>query len=74
MAKGRKHMYDMIVNSRKYDSIYRGNFFLDIQPKKEDTIKIVVSTKIVNSLSEDMQNLASIMTKTIMEGLVDGRK
>lgn len=74
MAKGRTHMYDMMIKEKKKDTIYNSGFFLDATMPDEEATKIITSYKVASSLSRDMQELAEYMTKTIVEGLLNDRR
>lgn len=70
MKKRRMNMYEMLIKDNKTNK----HFFSDTQSKKEKDVKIEISHKIVQSLSKDMQDMADYMMRSILEGLVDGRK
>ena len=73
MRKGRKNMYDMMVREAKNSKKNCDNFFLRTPLQEKETIKIVITQERVNSLGNDMQELADFMVKTILEGMSNGR-
>lgn len=73
MKKERLNMYEMMVRDSKVFKTINKNFFLEA-PSNEEEVTIIISKKIVNSLSRDMEELAHLMTKSILEGLLDDRR
>lgn len=74
MKKERMNMYEMMVKDNRTFKPCGKSFFLDAPSYKKDEVKIVISKNIVNSLSHDMEELAHFMTRSILEGLLDGRR
>ncbi|WP_024348172.1 hypothetical protein [Lacrimispora indolis] len=73
MKKERMNMYEMMVKDSRTFKPLSKSFFLDA-PTNEKEVKAVISKKIVNSLSHDMEEFAYFMTRSILEGLLDDRR
>lgn len=74
MRKGRKNMYNMMVREAKNSNKNSENFFLRTPLQEKENVKIIITQQIVNSLGNDMQELADFMTKAILEGMLNGRR
>lgn len=74
MKKRRFNMYELLIKNSKSNKSYGKDFFLSSYPEKKNTVKIVISQKIVEGLSLNMQEMSDFMTRTILEGILSGRK
>lgn len=53
----------------------KGNLFFCTSNKMEKgTLRLFISHNIVASLSKDMDRMTNLMTKSILEGMSDGRR
>lgn len=71
MKKERINMYELMAKDRrinKSDQI----FSLKVQNQSAESIKTAISQQMIESLSEDMQIMIDCMTKSILEGLLNG--
>ena len=74
MKKGKWNMYDIILKEKKQNIMHKtsDNIFLSTpQRTKEDNIQLIISRKIVVSLSRDMEKFTRLMIQCIMEGFGD---
>lgn len=74
MNKGRKNMYDMMVREVRNSNKNRENFFLRTQLHEKESVKIAITQEIVNTLGNDIEKLTDVMTKAILEDLLNGRR
>lgn len=77
MKKGKWNMYDIIQKDKKQNNVYKidkGVFFCSPENMKDDSLKVLISHKILVSLDKDMEKMAGLMVQSIMEGLLDGGK
>lgn len=73
MKKGKKNMYGIVLQTRRQKSIYDVKKEMLSVPESGELVKYLVSKRVVDSLSDDMQRVTDLMVETILEGLVHGR-
>ena len=64
-------MYDVMMKDRKKKSLFKQDNFFGKMPD-EESVKIVTSYKMAESLEKDMKIFSDFMTKTILEGILNG--
>lgn len=74
MKKGNKNMYNVIVQERKEENIFKKNTETVSLKRNDDFAKFIISQKVANAVSSDLERLSILMMDYIMEGLIDGRK
>lgn len=73
MKKERINMYEFMEKDRrlnKPDQI----FSLKVQNQSAESVKNAISQQMIESLNKDVQIMIDCMTKSMLEGLLDGRK
>lgn len=74
MKKERIIMYDLMIREKRNDNKSYKNFFLGTQAQDNESMKILISQGIANSLGDDMQEFVDFMTKAILGGVLNGRR
>lgn len=84
MKKRNINMYDVILKSKKQDSLYMPDDYVFSSPSirtsgrlsahKEPSIKFFIAHDVTTNMSKDMERMMSFMVKSIMEGILYGRK
>ena len=70
-------MYAIVQKKSKKDDSYLRDedlFFQTPQKMKKNTLRLLVSQKIVVSLSKDMEEMTKRMADFILEGMLDDRR
>ncbi len=69
-------MYEIILKNKKAYNPYPDNknsFFYTPPKIEKESISLVISCKIVNNLSRDMEKMTNLMVKSIFEGISNGK-
>lgn len=75
MRKRGKNMYELMEKNILYQQKHNGIVHIEYPVQNKVHAKMVISNKMVNALSSDVQKMSRIMTKTIIRGmLVDGKR
>lgn len=74
MAKGRDSMYEMMTRDKRRCTIYNKNSNTNLFKLDEDDAKLIVSKKIIDEFSADMQIFVDYMTRTMVEGILNDRR
>lgn len=75
MRKRGSNMYELMEKNVLYQQKSNGIIHIEYPVQNKVHAKMVISNKMVNALSSDIQKMSRIMTKTIIRGiLVDGKR
>lgn len=74
MAKERITMYELMLREQKSSKFSSTDFFLSTRSEKKTTIQFIISNKMADSVTRDIQNMLSYMVDMISEEALDGKK
>lgn len=84
MKKRNINMYDVVLKSKKHDSLYMPEDYVFIPPSihtqghlsthKDYSVQFIIAQDVTTNMGKDVERMMNLMVKSIMEGILHGRK